>query len=425
MIFLKSAEHILFLIMKHFKIFFPLIISLFFVLIIGNNKALAQLNCDISINQSMPVCPNIDFELSVPLYENCTYTWKKGVEVLSEDGNILKTNIDETATFTVSIEQNVSPFEECSSTPFQVDCHTPIEIDFIQLQLTCTNGDNDNGNNAKVKAIATGEFEPDEYHYFWNVSPLQMAPGDSTLAIGLKAHQNYNIEVRDNYGCPAWDTVWTEAYDNPEIEITIDPDTAFIENPIVNFSYINLSEDSIQISNHYWDYGDCFEGSAIYPICLDDISTTLFSPTHAYGNPIGKDTTYYATLTVYNQQGCDTIYTKDVMIRLVDLFIPNVFTPNGDGINDYFIITENQGNDSGNERAEYDNYDVLNKYYESSRLVVFNRWGRIVYESGDYKNDWDGDNLPDGVYFYVLQCDGFINNEVVYKGSVTIFGSGR
>ena len=123
--------------------------------------------------------------------------------------------------------------------PFEVTTHTPIEIDFTQLQLTCTNGDNDNGNNAIVKAIATGEFEPDQYHYYWNVSPLQMAPGDSTMAIGLKAHQLYSIEVRDNYGCPAWDTIRTEAYDNPEIEIYTDPDTAFIENPYVNFSFVN------------------------------------------------------------------------------------------------------------------------------------------------------------------------------------------
>ena len=194
----------------------------------------------------------------------------------------------------------------------------------------------------------------------------------------------------------------------------------------MSFSFVNLSEDSIQISNHYWDFGDCFEGSQNYPLCLDDISTTQYAPIHAYGNTIGRDTTYYASLTVFNQQGCDTTYVKDVLIRLVDLFIPNVFTPNGDGINDYFIITENQNNSGGEERAEYDNYDVLGKYYETSQLVVFNRWGRVVYESGNYKNDWDGGNLPDGVYFYVLKCQGYTSpDDFVYKGSVTIFGSGR
>jgi len=411
--------------MKYFKVFLLFFLTCTLLLVFGI-KASAQLNCDITISQTMPVCPNIDFELSTQLYSNSSYVWKKnGVALPDETGNSVITQIAETASFTVTITDN-STQEECTSMPFEVTTHTPIEIDFTQLQLTCTNGDNDNGNNAIVKATATGEFEPDQYHYYWNVSPLQMAPGDSTMAIGLKAHQLYTIEVRDNYGCPAWDTIRTEAYDNPEIEIYTDPDTAFIENPYVNFSFVNLSEDTVPISNHFWDYGDCYEGSAFYPQCLDDISTTQFAPVHAYGNPINRDTTYYASLTVYNQEGCDTTYVKDILVRLVDLFIPNVFTPNGDGVNDYFIITENQGG-GGDERAEFDNYDVLEKYYKSSKLVVFNRWGRVVHESNNYQNDWDGGNLPDGVYFYVLKCQGYTkpDDDFVYKGSVTIFGSGR
>jgi hypothetical protein len=409
--------------MKHFKVIFPFIFTLILTVFAGSNEVYAQLNCDISIASPMPVCPDIDFELSAQYYDNCTYTWKKNGEVLDNTGNTIITSTHEQATYTLTVI-NTNTQEQCDSDPFVVTVHTPIEISFNQVQLTCTNGDNDNGNSAKVKAIASGEFQPEEYHYFWKVSPLQIAPGDSSLAIGLKAHQKYAIEVRDNYGCPAWDTIFTKAYDNPVIEITTDPDTAYIENPVVNFSFENLSEDTVQVSNHFWDYGDCFEGSPIYPLCLDDPTTRLDAPTHTYSNPIYRDTTYIASLTVYNQQGCDTIYTKDVTIRLVNLFIPNVFTPNGDGINDTFIITENTNSGGGGERVlEYENYDVLAKYYQSSKLVVFNRWGRVVYESSNYQNDWDGDNLPDGVYFYVLKCHGLLHDEVVYKGSVTIFGS--
>ena len=425
MLFSKSIDAILNLMMKHIKLVFPFLFALILLVFAGQSNLMAQLDCTISIDQTMPVCPDIDFELSARYYDNCTYTWQKDGVELEESDNILLTNTHETASYTLTIF-NTNTSEECTSMPFQVTVHTPIEITFNQLQLTCSNGDNDNGNNAKVKAIASGEFQPDEYHYYWNVSPLQLAPGDSSLAIGLKAHQKYTIEVRDNYGCPARDTAWTQAYDNPVIEITTDPDTAFIENPVINFSFVNLSEDTVQVSNHFWDYGDCFEGSSLYPLCQDDLTTLLEAPTHTYSNPISRDTTYYASLTVFNQQGCDTIYSKDVLIRLVDLFIPNVFTPNGDGINDTFIITENTNSGGGGEgRAEYNNYDVLGKYYQSSRLVVFNRWGRIVYESGNYQNDWDGGNLPDGVYYYVLKCHGLVHDEVVYKGAVTIFGSNR
>ena len=115
--------------------------------------------------------------------------------------------------------------------------------------------------------------------------------------------------------------------------------------------------------------------------------------------------------------------------RPVNLFIPNVFTPNGDGVNDTFIVTEDESTgDDGDLKSisafEYESYDVLNLYFESTELYVFNRWGRIVYESRDYQNDWDGDKLPDGVYFYVLKCFGAESDEV-YKGSVSIYGSGR
>ena len=112
----------------------------------------------------------------------------------------------------------------------------------------------------------------------------------------------------------------------------------------------------------------------------------------------------------------------------VKLKIPNIFTPNGDGINDYFIIDNDPsgGNKNNKERnLEYGNYNPLNDYYLRTKLSIFNRWGRIVYRSEDYKNDWDGGNLPDGTYFYVLECVGEYEEYVRYEGSVTIFGSGR
>jgi gliding motility-associated-like protein len=61
--------------------------------------------------------------------------------------------------------------------------------------------------------------------------------------------------------------------------------------------------------------------------------------------------------------------------------VPNIMTPNGDGINDHFFIT---GLETG------------------TKLTVFNRWGDIVYSSNNYNNDWDAGNLTEGVYFYVL-----------------------
>ena len=67
-----------------------------------------------------------------------------------------------------------------------------------------------------------------------------------------------------------------------------------------------------------------------------------------------------------------------------DLEIPNTFTPNGDGKNDTFQIV-------GRENYEYID------------LAVFNRWGDQVYKNNNYKDEWDGNGLIDGTYFYVLK----------------------
>jgi gliding motility-associated-like protein/uncharacterized repeat protein (TIGR01451 family) len=79
----------------------------------------------------------------------------------------------------------------------------------------------------------------------------------------------------------------------------------------------------------------------------------------------------------------------------------NMFTPNGDGINDYFEI-------SGLLR------------YPNNELLIFNRYSDRVYHKRGYANDWDGGNLPDGCYYYLLTI--YLDNNVAqkYNGSITI-----
>ncbi len=93
-----------------------------------------------------------------------------------------------------------------------------------------------------------------------------------------------------------------------------------------------------------------------------------------------------------------------------DLFVPEIFTPNGDGINDFLVI---KGLDK----------------YPNAQLKIFNRWGNLVYESnGVYKNDWNGtnqfgtriggDKLPVGTYFYILEPNDPKNKLKPKKGYV-------
>jgi PKD repeat protein len=212
------------------------------------------------------------------------------------------------------------------------------------------------------------------------------------------------ITVRDNFNCPQKDTVWTKTYYNPEVEVNSDPDTAYIQKPYITYSYVNLSEDSISITNHFWWFQ--------HTIPDPDYENTsdLIDPTYTYS----KVGTYDVILTVYNPQGCDTTFSKTIEIKPVKLFIPNVFTPGNDNANETFMITNDTDNPS---EKVYEN--ALNKFYVSSHIVVFNRMGKTVFEADNYDGLWDGDNLEDGVYYYVLECKGVVSTDV-FKGPITI-----
>ncbi len=89
----------------------------------------------------------------------------------------------------------------------------------------------------------------------------------------------------------------------------------------------------------------------------------------------------------------------DIQINNCALTFTNIITPNGDGKNDYFVI-------KGLE------------FFDNSIMKVYNRWGMRVYESTDYKNDWDGSDVSDGVYYFYLELtEGRME---VYKGTITV-----
>jgi gliding motility-associated-like protein len=87
------------------------------------------------------------------------------------------------------------------------------------------------------------------------------------------------------------------------------------------------------------------------------------------------------------------------------IFIPNVFTPNGDGLNDFFKI------------------DFVN--LESLDMSIYDRWGKFLYSTGDKNFQWNGtfngNPLPEGVYFYEMKFkygdDANIYDE---KGTITL-----
>lgn len=99
----------------------------------------------------------------------------------------------------------------------------------------------------------------------------------------------------------------------------------------------------------------------------------------------------------------DQVLTMEFRVKapqLQDFVPPNIFTPNGDGLNDYFGIP---GLPSDFCSAVFSN------------IVIYNRWGKEVYRSASSSFKWDGENVNDGIYFYVIDF-----GTSKYKGSITI-----
>ena len=387
---------------------------LFLLALASMAVAKAQDPCEITCNVDQPVCSGTAVTLSVPNNYQYLYQWSTGQTSSSITVRPSRTdyysNIHEVEYSVTVFDQDTT--ELCTSS-IAIGVKPIFKMGREQLKYTCSNRNEENGRTAQVMVWVDSleAIHVPPFNYQWEISPMHIAPGDPTWAIGLEAYKYYYIKITDGRGCTQRDSVWLKAYPNPVIDVFADPgDTVYLQNPHVTYSFENRSADSIPLSNFYWVLNSQY-----------NITSTEEEPRFTYVD-VGD---YNTELKVYNPQGCDTSYYKNIRVEPVKLKIPNVFTPDGNNVNDYFIISVENGDDThgnnGNREThyEYEDYEPLSRYYESSELTIFNRWGRIVYHSKDYRNDWDGGGLSDGTYFYVLKCHG-LKNDATYQGTVMI-----
>lgn len=120
----------------------------------------------------------------------------------------------------------------------------------------------------------------------------------------------------------------------------------------VSFDDLSIGGDTCK-----WDFDD---GSGIQIMNCGDV-TNMYD-----------DTGFYQVMQiVVNQYGCaDTAYNEVIIIPNTTFYVPNTFTPNGDGKNDVFLA-----------------YGV---YVADFHMMVFDRWGMLIFESKDMNNGWDG-----------------------------------
>ncbi len=259
--------------------------------------------------------------------------------------------------------------------------------------------------------------------------PVDTLPGTfDELSFGARADGgSYTIEGVTAQGCRTFMSGSAYLYQSPLI--AVNDMFSLSEGELIR--QINVAEndilldgvDSLEDPNKNiffkldtsWTYFDehnvAQEFSTIGQVSINDMGELEYQKLPSF---YGRDSVRYI---IYNSSHPERIDTGTVFIFVgnVDLgdgesfLIPNAFSPNGDGINDKFVIT-----------------GVEDK--QESKLEVFNRWGTLVYRSKgqNYENDWDGkstesnmvslgEDLPNGTYFYVFSVKFTREGQVISK----------
>lgn len=188
------------------------------------------------------------------------------------------------------------------------------------------------------------------------------------------------LQVTFLNGCVGSHSQTITVLPTPSAAFDVNPSTVEITNATVTFN--NQSTNDL---TWLWDFGD---GN----------SSTSQNPSHTYTAP-GQ----YSVVLVAENSSCFDTATFVILVNDV-VSLPNVFTPNGDGINDLFGI----------------NSTLVSEV----EFIIFNRWGATVFETKDANLHWDGkvngQDASEGVYFYVVRVKKTDGETQDHKGSVTL-----
>lgn len=232
----------------------------------------------------------------------------------------------------------------------------------------------------QYQLLASGGIE-----YYWTPNLFLSDTNISNPTTSTTTPITYTVIGVDSNGCVNSDSV--------RIDIQMEPELNYISPDTVAFPGMTLPiyTDSDMDINYSWSPSDglsCI--NCPNPIATPEVSTTY-------------------TLTYSDQLGC---FMFDTTITIVidddySIYVPNAFTPDGDGINDIFKV-ESYG------------------FKEFKSFAIFNRWGELLYETQDLNKGWDG-TYPNGdkaqseqVYVYRFTAKRFNGEEVEKIGSVLL-----
>ncbi len=248
--------------------------------------------------------------------------------------------------------------------------------------FTLTNFCEESANSATVTGTIGGTFSI--------LSPtgdgatINPTTGEITDGIG---GTTYTIQYQTSGSCPTSSTQQVTVKSTPNVSFTAMPAIG-IAPLIVEFENTTTNANSF-----IWDFGD---------------GNTVPNNNNTLSNTYDNTGSYVVILTGEND-GCIGMATTTIVVltSTVEYAFPNVFTPNGDGKNDEFMLINPLG-------------------VEEISIIVVNRWGNLVFEGNKTDFKWNGKvkntgaDCADGTYFYKAAVKDFAGNEKIEHGFVQL-----
>lgn len=316
-------------------------------------------------------CPNQPYNLNPQVSGGISpysFAWSDG-----QTAQNVSVFPQQTTTYTVNVTDNCNAQSAKDSITIYLLNYTPLAIIATPDTNICP------GDSILLTAQAIGGRAGDQgllYTYEWSDN---LGTGQAVW-VKPASDATYTVSVTDSCG-----TVVVEPINVGVWPITADFDYFYIQNRVIKFN--DLSEGNVLY--WYWDFGD------------GDTSRAQ-SPLHTYA-----DTGLFTvTLVVENKYGC-----TDTMVRYVRaypdyaLYVPNAFTPNGDGTNE--------------------NFSAIGEGFVNYEMYIFNRWGEQVFKTTEYTRRWDGRDKsgnvsPQGIYVYLIRIKTPPGDEYTLRGSVAL-----
>ncbi len=352
-----------------------------------------------SITENDTVCPGYDSEIIVTAtsgygYMGLNYDWTANGNPMTPTGNSRIVSPSNQTTYCVTVSDN------CESTP-QTVC-TQIHMRDVPIPT--------------LYASSPGECVPATISFYnttdgsftqniseevtWIVDGKTYIGTNGSNTIDSITHTFNNVGeydvylyVESQYGCHS-DTIYpliTEAYPIPVADFYVNPNPVSMFEPVVEL--INLTKGN---NTYQWE----MPGG-------NPTTSTEKSPVVEYQQ--GVPNRYITKLTATSVHGCENSTSRFAeVISNVSIFAPNVFTPDGNNINNTW-------------RVYIEGIDIYDY-----KLQVFNRWGELVWESRDPEAAWNGTLLSgeivqDGTYAWVLETkDLTVDRRYEYRGIVNI-----